>query len=174
MTLLLNLYGGPGTGKSTTAAATFAELKFAGINAELATEYAKDLVWQESHKVLENQIYVFGKQYNRIHRLLEKVDVIITDSPLLLSLYYGQNALKEFKDLVWAVYFGLNNLDVFLERKKAYNPKGRLQTEEQAREVDVELKAILAQRNIKHITLPADREAPKVIANLIIDKLKVF
>jgi len=37
MTLVVNLYGGPGTGKSTTAAATFAELKMAGINCELVS-----------------------------------------------------------------------------------------------------------------------------------------
>jgi adenylylsulfate kinase-like enzyme len=41
---VINLFGGPGTGKSTLAAALFTDLKMKGINAELVTEFAKDLV----------------------------------------------------------------------------------------------------------------------------------
>lgn len=46
MTLYVNLYGGPGTGKSTGASYIFSKLKLAGVEAELVTEYAKDLVWE--------------------------------------------------------------------------------------------------------------------------------
>ncbi len=40
-TIAINFYGGPGTGKSSMAAAIFSNLKNEGINAELVTEYAK-------------------------------------------------------------------------------------------------------------------------------------
>lgn len=43
MTIYVNLYGGPGSGKSTTAAGVVSQLKLLSINAELVTEYAKDL-----------------------------------------------------------------------------------------------------------------------------------
>ena len=39
---VINLYGGPGTGKSTTAAALFALIKREGYNVELVTEFAID------------------------------------------------------------------------------------------------------------------------------------
>ena len=41
--LVINLFGAPGAGKSTGAAYIFSLLKMYGINAELITEYAKDM-----------------------------------------------------------------------------------------------------------------------------------
>jgi hypothetical protein len=43
-TILVNLYAGPGTGKSTMAANVFSELKWMGVNCELALEFAKTKV----------------------------------------------------------------------------------------------------------------------------------
>ena len=59
--IVVNLYGGPGSGKSTTAAGIFSELKMLGLNTELVTEYAKDKVWEKHESILDNQIYVFAK-----------------------------------------------------------------------------------------------------------------
>ena len=44
-TLIVNLYGGPGCGKSTGAAYLFSKLKMAGVDAEYVPEFAKDKVW---------------------------------------------------------------------------------------------------------------------------------
>ena len=44
---VINLFGGPGCGKSTTAADLFARMKLRGLSVELVTEYAKDVVWDE-------------------------------------------------------------------------------------------------------------------------------
>ena len=54
-TLVVNLFGVPGAGKSTGAAYIFAMLKMYGINAELITEYAKDKVWEENTQAFKNQ-----------------------------------------------------------------------------------------------------------------------
>lgn len=40
--LIINLFGAPGAGKSTGAAYVFSQLKAAGVNAELVTEFAKE------------------------------------------------------------------------------------------------------------------------------------
>ena len=48
MAIVINLFAGPGVGKSTTAARVFAELKLKGVNCEMALEFAKDKVWEES------------------------------------------------------------------------------------------------------------------------------
>ena len=134
---VVNLYGGPGTGKSTTAAGVFSGLKMRGCNVELVTEVAKDLVWGERMFDLSNQILVFGEQYHRLFRLKGKVECIITDSPLFLSVVYGENETDTFKALVQEKYNEFENVDIFLEREKEYNPIGRTQkTEEEAVEVD--------------------------------------
>lgn len=142
MTIVVNLFGGPGTGKSTVMADIFARLKWKGINCEMAPEFAKEKVWEESFKTLGNQIYVFGKQQHSIYRLLDKVDVIITDSPLLFSCYYGKGSAS-FHALVWEQHERLDSINIFLEREKEYNPIGRIQNEEEAKKIDESLKMLL-------------------------------
>lgn len=90
MNLVINLYGGPGTGKSTTAAWLFALLKARGINAEYVQEYVKQWAWEERQPVKYDQFYFFGKQSRKEYSLFKNVDVIITDSPVSLSSYYAK------------------------------------------------------------------------------------
>ena len=172
MTLIVNLCGGPGCGKSTTAAGTFCELKQQGINCELVTEYAKDRVWDNHLDCLDDQIYMFGKQFHRIKRLIGKVDVIVTDAPLIMSIYYGANNTPvSFRQLVLDMHRSFDNLNIFLKRSKPYNPSGRLQTEEGAKEIDVELKGVLDNHQVKYYDVDANRSAPVFISRLVLNKL---
>lgn len=148
-TKILNLFGGPGTGKSTICAGVFSELKWRNIDCEMATEYAKDKVWGEDFKTLECQPYIFGKQLYRIHRLLGKVDIIVTDSPLLLSVIYDKSNSDTFKKFVLEQINTMNNFNVFLERKKSYNPNGRMQTEKEAIEIDKRIKSMFENNYVK-------------------------
>ena len=61
MTICCNLFGSPGSGKSTMAALVFSRLKMLNINCELVTEFAKDKVWENNNTALANQLYVFAK-----------------------------------------------------------------------------------------------------------------
>lgn len=141
--IVVNLYGGPGTGKSTTAAAIFSMLKQRGINAEYVPEFAKDLTWHGRQETLRDQIYVLGKQQHKLFMLKDQVDVIVTDSPVLLTLHYGKGGFPSLLALAVDVYNSYTNHDIFLVRSKAYNPKGRNQTEEEAREIDRDILEIL-------------------------------
>ena len=145
------------------AANVFADLKWAGVNVEMALEYAKDLVWEERFATLENQIYVFGKQLHRMNRLVGKVDVIITDSPLLLSSIYKPDDLSQiFDELVLKEFNKFNNVNYFIERKKPFNQKGRLQTEEQAKEKDKEIKDFLNNHCVFFNEIPGDSDGVNV------------
>lgn len=133
---VINCFAGPGAGKSTTAAGVFSALKLLGYNAELATEYAKDLTWEQRQLTLQDQVYVFAKQQKRLRQLAGQVDVVVTDSPLLLSLIYNQGqyaALPALIQEVWSLY---DNYNYFIERVKPYNPIGRNQSEAEAQKID--------------------------------------
>lgn len=150
--ILVNLFGAPGAGKSTGAAYIFSQLKMRGINAELVTEFAKDKVWEGSKAVFENQAYIFGKQYFRISRCADQVDVIVTDSPLLLSILYNndEDLGGTFDAVVRRVAKKYNSKNYYLKRVKDYNPSGRFQTEEESDEIAVELKRLLDREGVEY------------------------
>lgn len=171
-TLVVNLYGGPGSGKSTLMASIFSELKLNGVNCEMAPEFAKEKVWEGSLDVLSNQLYIFGKQHHTTFRLLNKVDVVITDSPIILSLYYGKKCSKTFKKLVLEEHNKLNTVNIFVDRIKKYNPKGRLQTLAQAKQIDKELLEILNSNGIIPVHVEGGRKHIKQICNDIMDTIE--
>lgn len=84
----INLYGGPGVGKSTLAAQIFARLKKQGHKIELVQEFIKTWAWQGRKAKDFDQLYIFAQQMERELCLLRAGVSIITDSPLLLNLAY--------------------------------------------------------------------------------------
>ena len=148
--LVVNLFGAPGAGKSTGASYVFSQLKMLGINAELVTEFAKDKVWEGSEAVFKNQAYIFGKQYFRISRIQDKVDVVITDSPILLSAFYANDPVlgDEFDKLVTKVFNSYNSMNVFINRVKPYNLSGRFQSETESDELSSKLLRFVTEHGV--------------------------
>lgn len=152
-TTIINLYGGPGIGKSTSAAFLYYLLKEEGKNVELVREYVKDWAYEKRTITTYDQIYFLGKQVRRESMLYGKVNWIITDSPVFMNLYY---ASKYCSKLVSAgvhagtVSFyqqaqedGHNHIHILLKRNKPYSVHGRYQTESEAVEIDSGIKLML-------------------------------
>lgn len=171
--LLVNLYGGPGCGKSTGMAYLFSHLKMAGVNCEMVPEFAKELVWEERFKTLSDQIYVFGKQQKRIKMLEGKVDVVITDSPLLLSLHYGKDLSDSFKQLVLETYNQYDCMNFLLRRVKEYNPNGRMQIEDEAKDIDAVLFDMLFDNGFEYSIVDGNQDGYDTIIERILKKLEV-
>ena len=172
-TLYINLFGGPGTGKSTLCAFLFAELKCIDINAEMALEYVKDLVYEESTKKIENQIYIFGKQHSRLNRLNGKVDVVITDSPLLNSIVYYGGDNPHFKELVLFESNKVQSLNFYIARSFKYRQEGRFQNEDGAKKVDDIYKKLLDDSSVPYLTIDPGIEAVPYILKCIKQRLGV-
>ena len=172
--LVVNLLGGPGSCKSTSAALLFAILKRKDINAELVTEFAKSAAWENNVKAIENQAYVFGKQCYKMSRCADDVDVIITDSPLILSIIYNHDKrlTENFNLSVMDVFNSYNNLNVFLNRAQKYDHKGRFQTEDEAKAIDEEILSTLKERGVPYIKVTPNDEGYQFITDLIMTKLK--
>lgn len=156
-TKIINLFGAPGAGKSTGAAYIFYNLKTFNINCEYVTEFAKDKVWEENNVVFEDQNYMFGKQSFKLSRVNGKVDVIVTDSPLLLPAFYGNDNCKDLRaQLALKTFNNYDNLNFFISRTKDYNPDGRHQTELESDKVSQELKEFLDLNGVQYVDISGD------------------
>lgn len=163
-TYVVNFFAGPGAGKSTLSSHLFAELKWMGYKAELALEFAKELVWEESYTPLDNQIYLFGNQLQRIRRLQGKVDFVITDSPLPLSAIFDKSGSKNFYNLIFEVFRSFDNVNFFVKRVKKYEQAGRIHTNGESLAIDKQVKDVLDVEGINYTTIVG---TPHVVPSLI-------
>jgi len=157
-TKVINLYAGPSGRKSTFAAELFSRMKAKHINVEIAPEFAKELVWDKDFVTLDNQIYVSGEQHRRLYRLLDNVEYIITDCPLLLGWIYAQenckkfkysNWLYSFKNLLLDLYDQYDNKNYLIERVTGnFDQQGRIQNEDESIEKDKQIEQFLIEENV--------------------------
>lgn len=170
---VINLYGGPGVGKSTIAASLFAAMKWRKMNVEYVTEYAKDLVWEGRHGLLSDQLYITAKQNRRLKRLEGQVDWAITDSPLLLGhIYAGKDTPESYHRVVDDTYNSYVNINVRLLRRKDYVKIGRMQTEDEAKEIDDQIHRMLELYKMQnpgcdYHTVEADEQAVDRILEIL-------
>lgn len=138
-----------------------------GINAELITEFAKDKVWEENKEVFKNQAYLFGKQSFKMSRCRDKVDCIITDSPLPLSIFYNSDPVlgESFNQTVMNVFGSYNNSNYLLLRTKPYNPTGRHQSEEESDALKEPMVKLLKERDIPYLEINGEIEGYDKIIN---------
>lgn len=163
------MIGGPGCGKSTTAAGLFFLMKSAGIRCELVTEFAKELSYDENWTDLKRQLYVTSEQERRQRRLVGKVDFVVTDSPLLLGAAYvsderERHAVEWSARTLWDSY---DNINFVLSRVKPYMRYGRSQTEQEARAIDHKLVSEIFKDEVIEAYVPGDELAPKEIFDIL-------
>lgn len=173
--IVVNLFGVPGAGKSTGAAYIFSKLKMMGFNAELITEFVKDKVWENNQEVFKNQAYIFGKQSFKMSRCKGKVDILVTDSPLLLSAFYNSDAVlgEAFNKVVLDVFNSYENINFLINRVKPYNPIGRNQTESESDAMKEPIEKMLYSMNISFSAIDGDIKYYDEIAKLIDRMMKM-
>ena len=176
--LTVNLFGGPGIGKSSIAAGLFSILKRNNINVELVTEYAKDLVYEERKSILQDQLYILAKQNRRLSRLVnQNIEIAIVDSPLLLgTIYYKINGgtSENFIKVVEETFNSYENLNFYLKRntESEFNTVGRVQKSlDDAINIDKQILDYLKQLKLEYVPINVNIDSTVEILMYIVSKL---
>lgn len=173
-TIVINLFGEPSAGKSTCAMDITAQLKRHGINAEYVSEFAKDKVYENNDEVFKHQEYLFGKQSFKMGRVKGKVQVIVVDSPLILCAVYNTDHIlgENFNQIVLDVFNSYDNRNYLLTRNHPYENKGRLQNEDEAKEVRNKIVDKLNSYCINYKVVESSEETCKYIVENIIKEIR--
>jgi adenylate kinase family enzyme len=177
MSKLINLFGGPGIGKSSIAAGIFYKLKKKHISCNNPYEFPKTLAWDNNIPAIKDQLYVFANQHRGIAQSYGKVDYIIIDSPILFSKiyhsYYTEGYPAEFygdsfHKMILELHNKYDNINILLERAEGvHNEEERFQDYEESLVIDDLCKKILDENNIPYHTVKVGKNTVKEILKLI-------
>ena len=177
MSKIINIFGGPGIGKSSIAAGITYKLKKKHISCNNPYEFPKILAWDQNLSATKDQLFVLANQHRGITQSYGKVDYIVVDSPILFSLiyktwydsgypsnFYGDS----FDQMVLDIHGGYDNINILLERSEGnYNEGERYQNIEESKKIDLHCKKILEQNNIHFHTVKVGKDTVKKILKLL-------
>ena len=178
MSKIINIFGGPGIGKSSIAAGVTYKLKKNHINCDQPYEFPKLLAWDDNHSAIQDQLYVLANQHRGIVKSYGKVDYIVLDSPILLSLTY-RNYYKgteypsslygeSFDKMVLDTFNQYDNINIVLDRAEGvHNNDERYQNLEESKELDGVIENSLIENNIQFHKIKVDDDTVDNIIELI-------
>ena len=161
MSKIINIFGGPGIGKSSIAAGITYKLKKNHISCDQPYEFPKLLAWDDNHSAIQDQLYVLANQHRGIVKSYGKVDYIVLDSPILLSLtyrsYYKNNDYpaslygESFDKMLLDVFNKYDNINIVLKRTDGvHNNDERYQNLEESIDLDKSIENSLIKNNIPY------------------------
>lgn len=135
MTVVINLMGAPGVGKSTICHGLCFLLRLRGVRTEFANEYVKRQAVKGLAPGDLDQLTILGKQFAYEAAFYHKYDVVLSESPMLLCGFYerertGDNTLTEVVQhrMRMIESRGVRHINFFLTPTKApYEEVGRFQ-----------------------------------------------
>lgn len=168
--LVLNLFGGPGIGKTTAAAKIFVELKMLGLEAANPEEHAKLAIWKGRPDLLDQQLVILGQSWETLHALSDKVDVVVMDSPLMLcSVYAGDREALHFHKTVADFHKRMPRINIMLERPDglSYSQRGRREDQSTASAIDTKVKMALDAHGEPYSQVQVDKNMAHNIAQTV-------
>lgn len=157
------LYGEPSAGKTALMLSLTSRLKRLGVNADIAGEYYKEKVYENTpvgeednlaeitkrtHSLVDKtggQLGIFAEQYKRLKRLEGTVDFAVTDCPLPLIGYYSRN--DDDPHLFGSIkhrHSTFDNIGFLLKRTHEFESRARVHSEDEAMQVSKELPGFLS------------------------------
>jgi|TARA_B110000114_G_scaffold112785_1_gene118381 hypothetical protein len=175
---LINLFGGPGIGKSGIAAGITYKMKKKHISVNNPYEFPKRLAWDNNIPAISDQLYVFANQHRGIAESYGKVDYIVIDSPILFSTIYhryytngypAQFYGDSFHNMVIDLHKKYDSINILLERtgEQTHNEQERFQKLEQSIEIDRLCKSVLDTTKCFYYTVKVNDDSVKNIMKII-------
>lgn len=169
---VINIFAGPGSGKSTTAVSLFAHLKKMNKRVEYVSEFAKDLTYEKSFSTLNDYLYIFAQQHHMLHRLKDQVDYVVCDGSFLLGyVFYKTNSIydeKLFKQMLLDVFNKYDNHNFFLKRKNIiYQEYGRKESLQEAIKLDKKILTMLEKEGIDFKILETKSSTTQILKEII-------
>jgi hypothetical protein len=148
---VINLFGAPGAGKSTTMLGLTYQMKMLGLSAENTPEFFKELILEEGqHAKFGGQLTILSEQNKRLARLEGKNDFTITDCPLpLVGFYTKEDYINGFDVFLKNLYSNYDNVNYFIVRKHEFENEKRDHSEEQSDQIAAALPAYLEKNGIE-------------------------
>lgn len=168
--LIVNLYAGPSTGKSLMSSDVLAKLKRMGVKAEAPPEPAKQPAQRGDVVALRDQLSLFARVNHQIEIAeLSGAEVVVLDSPILLSLVYRPvTYYRHFDDLVREADARWETQDYFLDRSNSgqFCGVGRVHDERESHRKDREIRAMLLKESRTFRVVDTSEESARLIATL--------
>lgn len=165
----IGICGAPSSGKSTAAAGVFYNCKNKGILVELVQEFVREEINRGFElRSVADQFRIFMKQKEREDIVPSTINVLVTDSPIYLSLYYaldyarktGETSDDNILFLLEQVFQERDRYDhvIMLKRTKPYiNDGTRKQTADESDNIHNELCMLFDLFGIKYEIIDGDK-----------------
>jgi hypothetical protein len=145
----INLFGGPGIGKSTLALYLCSELKKLNYNIEYVGEWIKQWAHEKKTLLPWDQFHAFSQQiYAETSKLNNNVNLIISDSPVLMNIAYMRRDKSPYVNQCLDLYkvYSSQYPDInirLLRGSIGYHKVGRWESEQEAVEMDLFIKSLM-------------------------------
>lgn len=173
--IVVNFFSGPGAGKSTLAAGLFYNLKKANYNVELLREFAKEKILEENNVAVEFQQYISANQTYTQDRAVANFDAVITDSPILLGIFYDKDTnelvKRKHEEFLIEKFKSYNNINYIIKRVHKYKYTGRIHNEKEAEAIDKRILDFFELHNIQYKIIEATDEGLEHITKELIFEL---
>ena len=152
-TLVVNLFAGSSSGKSSNAYIIAGLLKMRGIEGEYVSEWVKDSCFEGRNNIFKLQPYIFAKQLKKLYYINKETRVIICDSPILLSAIYDPQQNINLRNYILETFNSCNNYNIFLNRGEIeFSKVGRNDSNlEEQNNFDIKLKNFLNENKIPYV-----------------------
>lgn len=126
-------------------------------------EYAKQKIYEDNYKALEFQFHIGAQQLYNQKIVADKVDVVVTDSPFVLSNIYNTTSPHLNAGFVQEFNKFRNMNYLLIRNTESYTENGRIHNYEQAVELDKKVKVFLDENEIAYKMILADKNASVIV-----------